>query len=661
MHRAKSVIAVLLSGSLALPMFAQTQSITLDQGHGFFHGIASRYRPRGVAQVSFEDSPRLEKLMRAGVIYLSLRDAIALALENNLDIESARYSPKLALADLQRASAGQLLRNVSTNLSQGPSSASLGVLSGASQVNSAGATNTGGGTSGVLSGLNVQLAGSTIPNTEPIFYIAGGYVHNTNIQTSTQFTGTPFLVQQYKNLTYGVQQGFWTGTTVTMGLSSVFGYNQNATTALFNPIDTGSLSLSVTQNLLNGFGLAVNKRAYHKARNNLRSNDLSFENQVIATVASVVNLYFDLVTFNEELKVSQETLRLDTQLYEDTKKRADLGALAPIDIIQSEADMKSAQQDVVQRESQLLQQEMILKSVLTRSGLDNTSIALARIIPTDHVDVPAQEPVIPVQDLVAEAIANRPEIEQNQIALENARLDLLGTKNNLLPNLTFSANLSNAGQGGTLNPNVQVPIFSPDGKSVLGYRALGPQDVSSLLIGGYGTALSQIFSRNFPNYNFQLQLTVPIRNKANQADEITNELQYRQQQIQDKQLHNSIKLAVLNDWTAQRNSRAAYDTAVAARKLADETLAGMRRKYELGTATILDVVIAQRDDTTRRLSEVDALNQLQRARTGLQRDLGKILDTYSVDIGEAKSGSVKRTPDPIPAVLQQPLGTPRDR
>ena len=117
-------------------------------------------------------------------------------------------------------------------------------------------------------------------------------------------------------------------------------------------------------------------------------------------------------------------------------------------------------------------------------------------------------------------------------------------------------------------------------------------------------------------------MTVPIKNRANQADQITNELKYRQQQIQDKQLHNNIKLAVMNDWTSLRNARAAYETAVAARKLSDETLAGTRRKYELGTATILDVIIAQRDDTTRRLSEVDALNQLQRARTNLQHDLG---------------------------------------
>src|ERR1039458_7237467 len=213
------------------PVFAQspTQGLTQETGHGFIYGLTRNYRAREVGRVSFEDSPRIDKLMRAGSIYLSLRDAIALALENNLDLESSRYQPKLALSDLQRASAGQLLRNFSTTVTQAPTSASLGVLSGASQVNSAGGTTTSSNAnSGVLSGLSVQLAGSTIPNTDPYFYIAGGFYHTTSIETSTEFTGTDFFVQQFKNLVYGVQQGYWTGTTVSLGLSSVYGSSQNA-------------------------------------------------------------------------------------------------------------------------------------------------------------------------------------------------------------------------------------------------------------------------------------------------------------------------------------------------------------------------------------------------------------------------------------------------
>jgi outer membrane protein len=648
MSFAKPFLAILLCFVITVPVFAQnpTQGLTLENGHGFIYNLTKNYRPREVNKVSFEDSPRIDKLMRAGNIYLSLRDAIALALENNLDIESSRYAPKLALADLQRASAGQLLRNVSSNITSGPSSASLSVLAGATAVNAGGSGGSTTSNSGVLSGLSVQLAGSAIPNLDPILFVSGGAAHQTQILTSTTFTGTPSLVDSYKNLTYGIQEAYWTGTTATLGLSSVFGYNQNATTALFNPYDNGSLSLSITQNLLNGFGLAVNKRAYHKAQNNIKANDLTFKEQVISTVAGVVNLYWDLVTFDDDLKIKQQTLDLNTKLYDDNKRRADLGAIAEIDIVQAEADMKASQQDVIAEESQVLQQEMILKNYITRSGLDNPLIAVARIVPTDHIDVPEHEAIVPIQELVQSALSHRPEIEQNQISLENARLDLLGTKNNLKPSLSANVTMSNAGQGGSISTTPQ-PFLDKNGN--VQYRQLGPADVNQLLIGGYGTVLSQIFSRNFPNYSAQLTLQVPIRNRASQADLITNELSYRQAEIQDRQLHNSIKLNTMNAMTALRNARAAWETSVVARKLYDQTLAGTRRKYELGTATILDVVIAQRDSTARQLAEADALNQYQRARTNLDQTLGKTLDTYNVSLDEAKRGVVGREPDLIPA------------
>jgi outer membrane protein TolC len=631
---AKSFPAIFLSLAMAVPVFAQANSVQVDDGHGFLYRLTRNYQVRDVAPVSFVDSPRIDKLLRAGNIYLSLRDAIALALENNLDIESARYDPKLALADLQRASAGQLLRNVSTSISSGPSSASLNVLAGATAVNGGAG---GGGTSsntGVLSGLSVQLAGSTIPNLEPLAYVAGNFSHQTQILTSTTFTGTSALVDSYKSLVYGVQQSFWNGTQVSLGLSSVFDYNQNATTALFNPYDNGSLALNITQPLLNGFGVALNQRAYHKAKNNLKANDLQFK-----------NLYWDLVNFNNDLKIKQQTLDLDTKLYEDNKRRADLGAIAPIDIIQAEADMKAAEQDVIAQQSQVEQQEMILKNYLTRNGLDNPLVAAARIVPTDHIEVPAQEPVMPVQDMEAEALLNRPEVEQNSITLENARLDLKGVKNNLLPTLSATASFSNAGQGGAIS-TIPQPFVNANGG--VSYRQLTPADVNQFLIGGYGTVLSQIFSRNFPNYSVGFQLTVPLRNRANQADLITNELSYRQAQIQDKTLRNNIRLNVMNAVTALRNARAAWETSVVARKLYDETTAGSRRKYELGTATILDVVIAQRDDTARQLAEQDALNQYQRARTNLDQTLGRTLDDYNVNLEEAKRGVVSREPDLIP-------------
>jgi outer membrane protein TolC len=627
-------------------MFGQGSSLQMENGHGWIYRLTHNYRVRDVHAVNFGDSSRIDALMRAGNIYLSLRDAIALALENNLDIESSRYAPQLALADLQRAAAGQLLRNVSTNISSGPSSASLNVLAGASAVNGgAGGAGVANTNNGVLSGLSVQLAGSSIPNMDPTLFVAANAYHQTQILTSTTFTGTSALVDSYKSLIYGVQQNLWNGTQVSVGMSSIFNYNQNATTAIFNPYDSGSLSLTITQPLLNGFGVSLNQRAYHKAKNNLKANDLTFKNQVMTTVTSVVNLYWDLVTFDDELKIKQQTLDLDTHLYQDNQRRAALGAIAPIDTIQAEADMKAAQQDVITQESQVLQQEMILKNYLTRSGMDTPAVAVARIVPTDHIAVPEKEEVVPVQDLMADALLNRPEVEQNQISLENARLDLKGVRNNLLPSLSATASFSNAGQGGSIT-TVPQPVVGPNG--VITYQQLTAAQVNQQLIGGYGTVLGQVFGRDFPNYSIGLQLTMSLRNRSAQADLITNELTYRQAEIQDKQLRNNIKLNVLNSYTALRNARAAWETSVAARKLYDETLAGTRRKYELGTSTILDVVIAQRDDTARQLSEADALDQFERARTNLDQTLGKTLDTFNVNLDEAKRGVVAREPDLIP-------------
>jgi outer membrane protein TolC len=627
---------------------AQTPEITRGPNHGVIGWFEGNYVAHPVPKISFEDSPRIDKLMRAGNIYLSLRDAIALALENNLDIEYARYNPKLADANSQRVSAGALLRNVSSSISSGPSSASLGVAA-QSSLGSAGTSTSAssGGQGGVLSGLSVQLAGTAIPNLDPVFYASGQFSHSTQIETATNITGTNYLVSQYKSATYGIQQGFLTGTSLQLGMGNTLGVTQNSPYNLFTPYSQSTLQLAIQQNLLQGFRPSVNNRAIRVAKNQRHISDLTFKNQVMTSVANVVSLYWDLVTFNEDLKVKQHTFELNKKLYEDNQRRAELGAIAPIDIIQAEAEMKSSQQDVVTAELQVLQQEMILKSVLTRGGMDNMAVVGARIVPTDHIDVPAQEAVRPIQDLVADALANRPDVEQNAIGLEDARITTLGVKDAMLPQLTGFATFSNSGLAGQVNTQ-PYPVTLPNGQTVMQTRTAA--DVNQYFLGGYGTVLGQVFGRNFPNYSAGLSLTITLRNRSTQADLITDQLNYRQQQLQDKQLHNSIKLNVINAQTAVRQARAAWETSVEARKLQEQTLAGTQRKYELGTSTILDVVIVQRDTTTRELAEIDARNQYNRARTNLRSILGTVLTDYNVDIEQAKTGLVGREPDPIPAV-----------
>ena len=642
---ARSVVVILLCSAAG---FAQTPEITSGPSPGLIGWFEGNYVAHPVPRISFEDSPRIDKLMRAGNIYLSLKDAIALALENNLDIEYARFNPKLADANAMRVSAGALLRTVSSSISSGPSSASLGVAAQSSLGSAGTGTSTSsGGQGGVLSGLSVQLAGTSIPNLDPVFYASGQFNHSTQIETATNITGTNYLVSQYKSATFGIQQGFLTGTSVQLGMGNTLGVTQNSPYNLFTPYSQSTLQLTINQNLLQGFRQSVNNRAIRVAKNQRHISDLTFKNQVMATVANVVSLYWDLVTDNEDLKVKQHTFELNKKLYEDNQRRAELGAIAPIDIIQAEAEMKSSQQDVLTAELQVLEQEMILKNVLTRSGMDNMAVVGARIVPTDHIEVPAQEAVRPVQDLLAEALANRPDVEQNAIGLEDARITTLGVKDAMLPQLSGFATFSNSGLAGQVN-TLPYSVTLPNGQTAMYTRTAA--DVNPYFLGGYGTVLSQVFGRNFPNYSAGLSLQITLRNRSTQADLITDQLNYRQQQLQDKQLHNSIKLNVINAQTAVRQARAAWETSVEARKLQEQTLAGTQRKYELGTSTILDVVITQRDTTTRELQEVDARSQYNRARTNLQSVLGTVLTDYQVDIEQAKTGVVGREPDPIPVV-----------
>lgn len=650
MSFAKSVVAILLCYAIALPGFAQAPA-SPNESHGVFQWLSHNYVTHPMAYTSYEDSPRLEKLMRAGSIYLSLRDAIALALENNLDLEYARYNPKLSEANLKRVSAGALLRNVSNSISSGPSSASLGVLAGASTGSGglSSSSSSGSGQGGVLSGLNVQLQGTAVPNLDPVLFLQGQFTHSTQIETATNIAGVNGLASQYGSAIWGVQQGMLTGTQFTLSMSNTLHYTQNSPFSDFNPFSQASLSIGVTQNLLQGFRPSINNRYIRVAKNSLRISDLTFKNQVMATVVGVVNLYWDLVSDIEGLKVKQLTLDLNTHQYNDNKRKAELGAIAPIDIIQAEAEMKASQQDVTTAQAQVLNQETILKAYLTRSGMDNLAIVEAHVIPTDHFEVPAQETVRPIQDLFTEALSNRPDVEQSQIGIENSRITTLGVKDAMLPQLTAFANTSNSGLAGSVNPQ-PLPVTLPNGGTA--YVTRTDANVNGYFLGGYGSILSQVFSRNFPNYSAGVTLTVTLKNRSAQADYITDQLNFRQQQIQDHQLHNTIKQNVINARTSLSQARAAWETAVVARKLYEQVLAGTRRKYELGTATILDVVISQRDTTTRELSEVDSLNQYVHAKVNLENVLGEVLQNYEVNIDDAKTGMVGRLPDMIPAVPQ---------
>jgi outer membrane protein TolC len=289
---------------------------------------------------------------------------------------------------------------------------------------------------------------------------------------------------------------------------------------------------------------------------------------------------------------------------------------------------------------------MILKSVLCKNGVDSLAVIDARVVPTDTVQLPEREPVRPVQDLVAEAFADRPEVEQSRLGIENSRINIKGTRSALLPTLSVYGVLQNHGLAGQLNTIPYPPGYLPPGSGFVS----GSGNPNTFFLGGYGTVLSQLFDRNFPDYGVGFSLNMPLRNRSAQADLIRDQLNLRQQQISDRELQNNIKLNVVNTRIAVQQARAAYDTAVKARMLQQQTLNGANRKYELGTSSFLDVVLVQRDLVTRQSAEVTALNTYIKARNNLETVTGEILKDHDISIDEALAGKVTRPPSSLPVL-----------
>jgi outer membrane protein TolC len=635
---------VLIGAAWAQPELISISTNTPDvegyHGQSFLSRFARKYLPTDVPHTQFVNSGRIDSLMRSGNIYLSLQDAIALALENNLDIEYHRYDRRQAETDQLRASAGQLLRFSGGGIRAGFSSASSGVLAGTTSLGgSSGSLN---GQNGILSGFSIQAAGSSIPNLEPLAFVSWQASHQTRPLTSSVSTGTSYLVSSAHSLNYGIQKSFVTGTKVTVDLSQQ-SLAQNAPANSYNPSLSGNAEISISQPLLQGFGVATNRRAITIAKNNLSVADLNFRLQVIATVKNVIDLYWDLVTLNDNVRAKQRALDISQKLYDDNRKRLGIGAIAPIDIVQAEAGVQTAQLDLRQASAQVLQQELILKSALTRTGVDSATVMDAHIIPTDSIKVPEQEAIRPIQDMVAEALANRVELRVSQINLENNRINMKGVKNAMRPGLDVFVDLQNNSLAGTVN-NLAIPV-GPDGLPLFS-RA----DPNPYFLGNWGTVFSQLLGRNFPTYSAGFNLNIPLSNSAARADMIKNQLDYRQAEIDAKQAENAVRLNVVNARISLEQARAAYETAVKARKLQEQTFAGTQRKYELGTATFTDVNLLQRDVVTAQAAENNALNTYIKARNNLDQVLGQLLDVNNVDIQEAYKGKVNRPPNALPVL-----------
>jgi len=606
---------------------AQAQEfLDVEKPTGSLGFLVNPYRAGLVPPVRLENSGRFAALIRAGNLYLSARDVVALAIENNIDVEIQRYGPLLARQVLLRAKGGGALRSVGQGVAAGPQSVSLQGVT----VNATGTGLSVG--SGVSSGGGiVTQLGPAIPSLDPTVVVYSDFAHTTAVQSNTFLTGTTALVSSTRIYEAQVAQNFDFGMTAQLTYSSTrIGLNSQ----LFNlnPYTQGFLDLQVTQNLLQNFGRAVIGRNIRVQRNNVKVSTLQFEQQLIATVSAALNLYWDLVSFHADVNARTREVATSQRLLADNRKQVELGSIAPIEITRAESQLYTSQQDLVTAQTNLLQQEAILKNYLTRNGIAEAGLANVHVVPLDTLVIPEKEEVRPVEDWIAQALENRPELQQARLNLESNQMNLVGIKSSLKPTLQAFGELTNNGLSGDVTA---IGLLQP---------GIGR------LVGGYGNLLSQIAGRDYPNYSVGLSFNVPLRNRAAQADYATSLLEIRQNELTLHKNVNQIRVDVQNALVGLQQARSRYDAAVKARVLQEETLSGDRRRFELGAALLFQVVTDQRDLASAESAEVQSMANYTHARIALDQALGSTLDVNHVSVPEALDGHISQ-PSVLPAEL----------
>ena len=374
----------------------------------------------------------------------------------------------------------------------------------------------------------------------------------------------------------------------------------------------------MTQPLVRGFGMSLNRRFIRIAQNEQKITSLLFQQQLIETVYGVIRLYTDLVALSEDVKVKQETVTLAEKLFADTKAQVDEGTLAPVEMTRANAQVFASRQDLINSTGLLEEQEAILKTVLTRRGNEDPEVANARVLPTDTLNIPEKETARPLQEILSEAVSNRPDLGQARLQVQNSEIGLVGSRNLLRPEVDLVGIAQNNGLAGVANPLSQAPGIP--------------------YTGGFGDVLNQVFTRKFPTYGIGVQVTLPLRNRVAEADVARDELQLRQSEVRVRQLQNQARLEVEDAMIAMRRARSSYEAAVQTRLLQQESLEAEQAKYEVGASTSFFVIQYESLLSQARSTEVAAKSAYIKARAALQRATGSILTENKISLDTAYKG-----------------------
>jgi outer membrane protein TolC len=605
----------------------------------------ARYMPRDVAPPSFTNAPKLEQLIQNGKLMLSLNDAIAIALADNLDIAVARYNLPIADTDILRTKAGGSFLGVNSGVvSNTPGGGQGGIGAGVSGAG-AGGTTAGAGGAGVGAGGFVGSTSGAGPQPDSFDPVLSGTLsfERAIFPLSNSVTaGTSVLNQNTTTGNISYFQGFSPGTALTVG------FNNNRTTSnsprsSLDPNLGSSFRAQIRQHLLQGFGRGLNLRLLRTARNNKKISEEGFRQQVISTVSQIENIYWDLVNAYEAYKVNERSLALAQKTLSDNQKQVEIGTLAPLDVVRAQSSVATAEQALIASKTNLQLQQLVIKNALTRSLPNNSALVQAEVIPTDMVQVPEQETLPPVEDLVKMALENRPDYKQQRITLQNNEINIKGVNNGLLPVVDLVGFYGASSIAGLQNPLATcVPPATPASTGCIPAGTIPPT--------GFGDAFTNLFKSRAPDKGVAINIQIPLSNRVAQATQVRAMLEYRQSQLSLKTVENVITIGIRNDVFTLENNRASVAAAQKARDLAAQTLDAEQKKYNLGASTYLAVLQDERDLAQAESALMSAMTNYAKARVQLARDTAQTLDRYNIKIDEAVTGNVNTHPN-VPGIV----------
>jgi len=528
----------------------------------------------------------------------------------------------IADMDILRTKAGGVFRGVNAGVVQGTPGGGVGGFGTGAPGAGAGGTTAGAGGAGAGASGLVQSTlgvGAPVSSYDPTITGSIGAEHQTSPLANQQIYGVPLLQLNTGQANFGFSQAFATGSSV------AFEFNNNRQTTnspFFNlsPALGSMYRFSFQQQLLAGFGLGPNLRYLRIAKNNKKISDIAFKDQVMATVTQIKNIYWDLVNAYEQSQVNEKSLAFAQQSLDNAKKQLQLESIPAMDVMRAEAEVSRRDQDLTVARTSLQLQELLMKNALTRS-LDDPVLESVPVVPSDRLDSAQTSEVSnrPVQELIKEALQNRPELTESDVDLLNRQISRKAANNALLPSLSLVAFYGGSGLAGPLNPVYNVPGV-PNVSTV-------PTDFSG--------ALANTFNNTAPDYYIGFNLNIPIRNRVAKADQYRSELEYRQAELRREELRKQIRIEVRNAEYALEQTAARVQAAQKARDLAQRTFEITQKEQTLGAGSTFQTMTAQRDLALAELDLVTARTVYEKAKIEVDRATGATLEHNGIQIQDA--------------------------